>query len=271
MTKARFSIRTAIAEGFEFWRQHWRKAAGPLSLAVASYLAYVTALTAQPTIGLLALLGYFVSHLVARTAFYRIAMAGQGGVSPADNGPAGLQWKRLETQFVGVALLKLALFLVASVIAAFLLATLMAGMFTSPPTTTPETLDDFMALLSPTGRLVFGIAVLATVAGFLVLWARLSMAEPATVATGRVQVFSSLKTTKGLATALIGLRLLIQAPVLLLQLAGLQLGVIVGDPATGAVAQVVVGVMGIVFMVAIEVGALAHVHRELGRQAGTAA
>lgn len=264
MAQARFSVRTAVAEGFEFWRLHWRKAAGPLALAGVG-----ATLASFGTVGSL-FLGAgleFVALILAHAVFYRIALADLGAEPASVNGPLGFQWGRLEGRLLAVNLLVAAIFAVLIFICAFFTLTLLAGASQDTPlpvtkgvVVSPQQLMDMLSKDQKTAVIIgFFISMIA----LLLVWARLSMAAATTAARNGVYVLSSIPMTRGSTLRLAGLWLLVRLPVFILAVLAEQFGKLVGDPTTGALAMVFVGLIGVFFVQPILTGALAHVYRRL--------
>lgn len=251
MAQARFSIRTAIAEGFDFWRQHWRKAAGPLVM-----VGFGLILRASGSVGPM-MLGFLVELLglsMAGAVYFRIALAGHGAEPATVNRPLGLQWGRLEGQLVAVNLLIAAIYAV------------LAGASQDTPLTTLDravTPEELMKLLTPDQLTALMTGAFIAMLVCLMVWARLAMTGPATAARQAVSVLNTLPLTRGVTFRLAGLWLLVQAPVILLQMVAVQFGVLVGDPGTGAVGSLAVGLVGVFFATPILFGALAYVYRRL--------
>ena len=65
MAQARFSIREAVAEGFAFWRAHWRKAVGALAVAA---VASSFAATGQPALVVVGAAVLIITGLLAPPA-----------------------------------------------------------------------------------------------------------------------------------------------------------------------------------------------------------
>lgn len=266
MSQARFSVRTAVAEGFEFWRANVLKAIGPLVLAAGGLVLFLTATTPAAMVAGAAL--YSLAGLVAQAALYRISLADAGAEAPSRNGPSGLQWRMLETRFVGVSLLAGALIGVLALIAAFMVSTLLVGLIGVPAATAATSAEMLLAHLTPTGGLIFNLAALAALVGLMVLSARLSMALPATAAEGRVRVLSSLALTRGTVLPILGATLLINLPIIVMQsLAGLFGGVMQGADATRWT-QLIVGIVSTFFYVPISVGMTSYIYRRLRGGAG---
>jgi hypothetical protein len=269
MAQARFSIRAAVAEGFDFWRQNWTKAAGPLVIGAGAFAFYqYSFMTKGPTsVVLLGVLVYLLAGLAARATYFRIALGLQDGTS----GPYGLQWRGLESRLLGVALLTGLAYAIVALVATFLMAIFFMGIAERPPAQPPQDFEALLGLLSPNGRLVVSVIGLAAIAALVVLWARLSMAAPATAAQGQVRVFSSARLTKGQIAPIVGTRFLIELPIFILQMLAGQFGQLVGDPALGAMAQIMAGMIGLFFFVAIDVGSLSYIYRRLATTSGGAA
>ncbi len=263
MTKARFSIRTAIAEGFEFWREHWRKAAGPLALAgVGACLASFN----DPLMLMTGAGMEFVALILAHSVYYRIALADLGAESASVNGPLGFQWGRLEGRLLAVNLLIAVIFAVVIFICVFMVMVLLAGASQNAPIPQLErvvTPQELLAMLSPDQQTALLVGFGGTLIVMLLIWARLSMAAPTTAATGAVNVLGSVPLTRGSTLRLAGLWLLVRLPVFVLAVIAQQFGLLVGDPATGLIATLMVGLIGVFFIQPILIGALAHVYRRL--------
>ena len=260
MAQARFSIREAVAEGFAFWRTHWRKAVGALAVAaVASSLAA----TGQPTLVMIGAGGEFLALLMAHAVYYRIALADLGAESTAVNRPLGFQWGALEGRLFLVNLLIGVVFLVMMFVALFLMFVLIAAVSDGAPPPQVQTLPELYAALGGQARLVLTIGMVVILASILLIWARFSMAAPMTAARNGVNVFSTLPLTRGVALRLAAVWLVVRAPVFLLLILAQQFGVLVGDPASGVLATLAVGVIGVFFIQPILVGAMAHIYRKL--------
>ncbi|HRD27320.1 MAG TPA: hypothetical protein PLO65_03370 [Caulobacter sp.] len=266
MSQARFSVRTAVAEGFEFWRGNVLRAIGPLVIAAGGLVLLLTARSFAALAAGFALYG--LAGLAAQAALYRISLADAGAGPATRNGPFGLQWRGLETRFVAVSLLTAALLGIVAVIAAFIIAGLLVGLIGVPAATTATTPEALLALLTPTGALIFNLAALAAMAGLLVLNARLSLAFPATAAENRVRVISSIALTRGSVLRILGATLLINLPIILMQsLAGL-FGDAMRSPESSLWTQLIVGVISTFFYVPISVGMTSYIYRRLRGSAG---
>lgn len=266
MSQARFSVRTAVAEGFEFWRVNVLKAIGPLVTAAVGLVILLTAKTAPVLVAGFAL--YVLSGLVAQGALYRISLAGAGAEPAEHNGPAGFQWRALETRLVAVGLLATALMAIVAIIAVFLVSALLVGLVGVPAATAAASPEMLMAGLSSTGALIFNAAALVCVGGLLVLSARLSLAAPATAAEQRVRFLSSIGMTRGSVLRILGATLLINLPIIIMQsLAGL-FGDLTKNPETTLWSQLIVGVISTFFYVPISVGMTSYIYRRLREGGG---
>ncbi|MDP2261349.1 MAG: hypothetical protein Q8J89_16700 [Caulobacter sp.] len=260
MAQARFSIREAVAEGFAFWRAHWRKAVGPLAVAA---LASSFAATGQPNLVMMGAAGEFLALIMAHAVYYRIALADMGAESASVNRPLGFQLGALEGRLFLVNLLIGVVFLVMMIVAMFLLLVLILAVSDGAPPPAVQTVPELYAVLGSQGRIVLTVGLVVMLASMLLIWARFSMAAPMTAARGAVNVFSSLPLTRGSALRLAGVWLVVRAPVFLLLVLAQQFGALVGDPATGVLATLAVGVIGVFFIQPILVGATAHIYRRL--------
>jgi hypothetical protein len=260
MAQARFSIREAVAEGFTFWRAHWRKAVGPLAVAA---VASSFAATGQPGLVLAGAGAEFIALILAHAVYYRIALADRGAESASVNGPIGFQWGALEGRLFLVNLLIGVVFLVMMIVATFLLFVLIAAVSDGAAPPAVPTLPELYAALGTEARLVLTIGIVVILASMLLIWARFSMAAAMTAARNSVNVFSSLPLTRGVALRLAAVWLVVRAPVFLLLLLAQQFGILVGDPATGVLATLAVGLIGVFFIQPILVGAMAYIYRRL--------
>ena len=261
MSQARFSVRTAVAEGFEFWRANVLKAIGPLVIASIGLVILLTA-KAMPLL-LFGFAVYALAGVMAQGALYRISLADAGAETPERNGPFGLQWRMTETRFVAVGLLATALLAIVVIIAVFLVSVLLVGLVGVPAATAATTPEMLLANLTPTGAFLFNAAALVAIAALLVLNARLSMAVPATAAENRVRFLSSIALTRGVVLRLLAATLLINLPIIIMQsLAGL-FGEAMRSPDAVAGTQLIVGIISTFFYVPISVGMTSYIYRRL--------
>lgn len=265
MAQARFSIREAVAEGFAFWRSHWRKAVGPLAVAA---VASSFAATGQPNLVMLGAAGEFLALILAHAVYYRIALADMGAESASVNGPLGFQWRALEGWLLLVNLLIGVVVLVMMIVATFLLFVLIAAVSDGAAPPAVATLPELYAALGSEARFVLTIGIVAILASMLLIWARFSMAAAMTAARNSVNVFSSLPLTRGVALRLAAVWLLVRAPVFLLLLLAQSFGALVGDTTTGVLATLAVGLIGVFFIQPILVGAMAYIYRRLSAGGG---
>lgn len=259
MTQDRFSVREAVAEGFDFWRRHGRKAVGPLAVSAAGLGAIGVghdAATLAVGLGL-----YGLGALMAQGSLYRLAL---DGAEPASrNGPLGFQWRGLETRLLAVTLLTLFLLAVVAFVAAFVLAALLIGFVggeTAATATSPEALR---ASLTGVGDFLFNAAAVTMVLVMVAIGTRLALAAPATAAEGRVRFLSSAGLTRGLVLRILAATVVINLPVFVLQALAAVFGGLTHSPANGAVAQMIVSVIAVFFYVPISVGMLSHIYRRL--------
>ena len=266
MSKARFSVRTAVAEGFEFWRINVLRAIGPLVVASMGLVVLLTAKTLPLLVAGLAV--YVLAGLAAQAALYRISLAGTGAEPPERNGPFGLQWRMMETRFVVVGLLAAALLAIVMIIAVFVISVLLVGLVGIPAATAATTPAMLLAGLSPTGSFLFNLAALVAVAGLLVLNTRLSMAVPATAAENRIRFLSSLGLTKGSVLRILAATILINLPIIIMQSLASLFGEAMSGADAVALTQLIVGIVSTFFYVPISVGMTSYIYRCLRQGAG---
>lgn len=267
MAQARFSVRTAVAEGIEFWRTNWRKTAGGLSLAaiVGAVVQLNLPSTISPAFLPTVLMGVALMSLAqipAQAALYRIALADVGAEPPERNGPFGLQWRGLETNLLVAGVLICIFVAVLFMVAAFAMLALMAGFASGIDTKTlaasPEAVS---ASLSPNALMVMNLVILIFMVALIVLTLRLSLVQAATAAARRTQVFSSMKLTKGALLPIFGVTLVINLPLLLIQFVGVAIAG--GDQALAEGMGVVLSALSPFFLLPISVGAMAYIYRRL--------
>ena len=265
MSQARFSVQTAVAEGFDFWRGNVLKAAGPLVIgAVASLISTV----APFNIAVAASLINVLAMIAAQGALFRIALAPIGVEGPDRNGPYGLQWRGLETRLLGQTLLLVLLLFGIAIVATFLLAVLLLGFVGGDVAANAASPDALMASLSPTARFVFNLGLTLCLLGLLVMVLRLTMAAPATAAENRVRMLSTAGMTRGSVLRLLVAVVVVNLPVFVLQ--GLAMGFarLTHSPATDHWAEGVATAMSTFFYIPISVGMTAYVYKRLREGAG---
>lgn len=263
MSQARFSVRTAVAEGFGFWRGNVLKAAGPLlivsGLALKTTVAPVQSAAGAMGLNLLALLAF----VAAQGALYRIALAPAGAESPDRNGPFGLQWRWLESRLLALTLLTVLLLFIVGVVVTFLLAVVLLGFVGGEVAVNAASPDALMASLSPTGQAVFNIGLLLCFVGVLVLVMRLTMAAPATAAEGRIRMLSTLGLTRGSVLRLLAAVILVNLPVFALQGLALAWTSLTHAPATNHWPEGLAAALSPFFYLPISVGMTSYVYQRL--------
>lgn len=267
MAQARFSVRTAVAEGFDFWRQNWKKVSGALVLAAVAGVAVQISATTLAAMFLGTLITT-VAQLPAQAALLRIALADLGAEPPERNGPLGLQWRGLETRLLSATVLVLLLGFIVAAVASFLLLAVMAGFLGGVDPKSLTTPGAVAAALSPAATVMLNVIMLIIVLAFVILATRLSLVLPATAAANSPQVFSSLKLTKGSVAQIFAVQLLIGLPLIALMLAAS----LYAGKNTGLLGGMNVILVGIApfFLIPISVGALAYIYRRLSAPEGAA-
>lgn len=266
LADGRISVREAVGEGFAFWRSSWRQAAVPL--AAVALLAVVSQGLAQP-ISIIADLANLAMVVVVQGALYRLALAGKTEPPLDAPGPLGLQWRRLEWRILGLILLVDLLLLAGAVVVFFVLATVAVG-FIGPDAANMTTPEQMAAALGPTGQGVLGALLLAAAIGFIWLMTRLTMAMPATVAEGRIRLFSTWRLTRGHVLPLLGALLLIALPLGVISLLAGMIDAADGDLLNTRWASIVGNAVGLIFYIPISVGLFSHLYLRL-RPEGPAA
>lgn len=265
MSQARFSVRTAVAEGFDFWRAQGLRVIGSLSIgAVAALVANVAPLKVAVAASAI----NFIALLMAQGALFRIALAPVGAESADRNGPLGIQWRGLESRLLGMTLLLVVLLLIIAVVATFVLAVVLLGFVGSDVAANATSPEALMASISPTARFVFNFGLTLCLLGILVLVLRLTMAAPATAAEGGIRLLNTLGLTKGSVIRILAAVLVVNLPIFALQ--GLALGFrqITHSPETDHWAEGVAAAMSTFFYIPISVGMTSYIYRRLKQGAG---
>lgn len=260
MSQARFSVRTAVAEGFGFWRGSALKAAGPLLIAV---VAGVAASLVDARLALAVLATNFLALVMAQGALYRVSLGGPDSKVTSRRGPLGFQWGGIETR---LALVIVLLFLVpafAAIIMVFLLVVALLGVAGGDAAMSATSPDELMAGLSPAASLAFNVGVLLAFAALLVLIMRLAMVVPATVAAGRMQFLSTLGLTRGSVLRLALATLLANLPIFALQ--GMAWAYIQLTHSPGLVPWVdkVATALTPIFFIPVSVGMMSYIYQRL--------
>ncbi len=214
MSQARFSVRTAVAEGLGFWRRNALKAVGPLGLASAAVFAGVVV---QGRVAQIALAVYVITLVMAQGALYRVALGGAGADPATRNGPLGLQWRWLETRLALVIILLLLVLMFAAVVLVFFLMSALLGIAGGEAAISATTADELMAGLSPAANQAFNIGAFLAFLILVAIIMRLAMTAPATAARGRLQFFSTLSLTRGSVMRLVLAVMLINLPIFAVQ------------------------------------------------------
>ncbi len=265
MSQARFSVRTAVAEGFGFWRANVLRAIGPLSVvAVAALTANVTPIK----VALIATAVYFIALLMAQGALYRIALAPVGAESPEHNGPLGFQWRGLETRLLGLTFLTVVLLFIVAFVTTFILAVVLLGFVGGDAAVNAASPDALMASLSPLARFIFNAGLTLCLLGILVLVLRLTMAAPATAASSGIRMFSALGLTRGSVLRILAAVVLVNLPIFALQGLAMGFSELTRSPVTDHWAEGIATAVGTLFYVPISVGMTSHIYRRLKEGAG---
>ena len=219
MAAPNFSVTDVVGRGVNFAKASWRQVLGVLLLAtVTAALAagYGYAGRDGPA-GILSLINGLVTFM-ATAALLRLAFRQDQPNRPDFQiGRQGVQWGNPETQLLLVALLLMfwailaasAVLFVIFLLALFLgLSGAMAGLSASDPEALAEQLGPGVA--GGLGLLIIGLLV-----GLIWLSVRLALYAPATVAAGRVRLFSTMRFTKGRFWKLLGALLLASLPTIL--------------------------------------------------------
>lgn len=268
MSQARFSVRAAVAEGFEFWRANGLKAAGPLAIAAVAILLlattsppnFLTAGAPANPVAVAIVAAYALAWVMIQGALYSLAMADRGGAPSGVLGPLGLQWRWLETRILGAALLAGLVFLAAAVVTTFAVS---LGLLVLLGPTGAATSEQWMASLDPTARALFylGLGVCLVVLWWLAT--RLSMTLAATAADNRVRLWTPFKLTRGSVLPITLAGLAIYLPVLILQILAWMFTRITGSPDLAPWTSGIASAVSIFLYQPISVGTTSYIYRRL--------
>lgn len=260
MSQARFSVRTAVAEGFGFWRRNVLKASGPL---VAAALAGSLSPLVSGRLALAMLAANFLALVMAQGALYRVALDGVGEGAKGRRGPLGIQWGWLESRLALVTILLFVLLAFVAAILIFILVVALLGVAGGDAAMSATSPDELMAGLSPAARRAFNIGAFLAFVALLMLITRLLMAGPATVAKGRLQFLSTLAITRGQVLRLAMAILLVNLPIFALQ--GLAWAIVELVPAPGVDHWVdgIATALTPLFFIPVSVGMTSYVYQRL--------
>jgi len=206
MSEQRINILAGVRAAYQFAPMAAPRAAAPLAISVvAGILAVVgqrlnAGLWLTPVFALTLLAGPW-----AYAALYRIAFEGENGLIPA---PWGLAWAAPEQRALVAALLILLIVVLVTVAALFGGLLLGNVLFATVGGGKDLTLARWWLI---------GSAAVIVVLGLAWVLARLSLALPASVASGGVQVFTTWALTKGETIRLLAAGLLVGAPAVVMQ------------------------------------------------------
>jgi hypothetical protein len=196
-----FSVTDVVGRGVNFAKANWRRVLGVLLLATvtaALSAGYGYAGRDGPA-GVLSLVNGLVTFM-ATAALLRLAFQqDQPGRPDFQIGRQGVQWGNPETQLLLVALLLIFWAILAAsavVFVIFLLALFLglSGAMSGLSASTPEALA---SQLGPGLTMGLGLFLIALGVGLIWLSVRLALYAPATVAAGRVRLFSTLPPHQG--------------------------------------------------------------------------
>ncbi|MDP1633018.1 MAG: hypothetical protein Q8L66_16510 [Caulobacter sp.] len=260
MVQARFSVRSAVTAGFDFWRRDGLKAVGPLAIAAVVGLASTAAATGEMRIA--ALVINLLAVNVAQAALFRLALHPAGAESPDRNGPFGLQWRGLETRLLGLTLVLIILFVGLALLATLALALVMAPILgqAAVNATTPEAL---LAALPPAARLAFNLSLAVFLVAMILLAIRLTLATPDVAVENRIRLRPAFRMTKGAVGPLFLAQLLIYLPIIALQGLAWAFVQVTGSPELEPWAQAIAGAVGTFFYIPISVGMTAYIYLRL--------
>lgn len=254
----------ALSAGLGFWRTALRRAWGALLLLTMVSIAGV--METVQGVGwawiLVTSMVELLATVVACGALFRIAL------SRDKPGPAGLQWSKVEWRVLGAMALTFFLILLILLAIVFVIMLLLAVLYVGFGAASIPSPKDLSS--TPAGQALIAAGGLG---GLVLLWVlvRLSLAAPATVDRGAIQVFSTWPFSRGrtltlfLIAILLGLTIFLRLglPMLIPNWAGSRPGT--GGAATGL--RVLASLLGGLVQLPILAGALAYVYRRSAEDA----
>lgn len=213
-----FSVTEVVGRGVNFHRANWRRVLGVLLLVTVAGTVQLGAshAGADQLSGWAALI-YLPATLMATAALLRLAFqADRPGRPDLAIGPQGVQWGMPEWRLLGASLAVVGVVMLAVLVLAFVLLLFgvvvgLSGAMSALAGADPEQMVERMGPGMAVALLAF---LLAFAVGLVWFSVRLSLISPATVALGRMTVFSTLPWTKGRFWKLLGALLLASLPVL---------------------------------------------------------
>lgn len=255
------SVGEGVKAGYGFILPSWRRAIAALVLYAVTANAYFYTVIAglAPAAILATLVLTLLASCVVDGGLLRIAL------DHGKPGPGGLQWGRVESRLLGLALLCVVLFSTVSLL--LLIVLVMVSIGVSLPAKTPASSDiaAWMASIGSIGAAVFCAAMAAAIGVLVWLSVRLCLAQPATVARDRIQLLSSITLTRHGFPILLGVVGAVTLPIL----AVLGLAAVL-RPTDGAIAPTTALVLAATAGLALalihapaKAGALAYLYRRL--------
>ncbi len=260
MSQARFSIRTAVAEGLGFWRANVLRAIGPMLLAMAGLVALLFGKTTLLVLAGLAV--YLLAGVVVQGALYRLAL-GAGDGSLERPGRLGFQWTMHETRLAIVGLLFALILAVGLFLAGQALNLIGVALVGADGKGAGVPIDQALSNLGPVSSFAYTAAGLILVGGLFVLNARLSLAAPATIQERKIRFFGVIGLSRGSALRIVSASFIALSPVIIGQfLAGWYVEAFPGPDVT-AKTQLIVGFVSTFLYMPISVGMTSHIYRRL--------
>lgn len=225
----------SVRAAFEFRRLHWREAGGALAfVAAAATVDSGGQIAGELGLAKVGQIAGFFAFWMAYGALMRVAFADENKGDPAFKpGPQGFQWALPELRLIGAFVVLLFTCVVAIAVFAFagVMFVAVTGLFAKvDPNATPQTI---LAALTPGQRAsLYGIVGVSLLAGLYALL-RLCLAPAATVARGRINVFSAWKLTQGQALRILAAIVLVNLPSILVVIGMGMVLQLIGQPVAG--------------------------------------
>lgn len=203
-------MRDGVRAGYGFIRTAWRGAFGALAVSAVASTFYLYADLAGLGRGALALsiVLALLAGVVSQGALLRLALKLDG------LGPAGLQWKGLETRLLGLTLLTALLFALIALVLLIVILCIVLGLSMAGGGRAITDTADWISSLGVAGALVLLVVSLGGAAFIIWLSIRLCIAPVMTALAGRIQLLNTFDFTKGQVWPILGAMIMVALPVL---------------------------------------------------------
>ncbi len=210
-------VMEAVRAAFAFRRNHWRAVSSALAIVtLGSTLDLVGQLSSQINLRYLGVPLSLIGIVISYAGLLRLAFQDEHQGDPdMKMGAGGLQWALPELRLlsvVGLMLVVVAIFTCLVLLLGVILAVTLLTSGAIQPISKLATPEEVAAALTPQAGAAFSAFFFACTVGLAYVFARLSLAMPATISRGAVAVFQTWVLTKGQAWRIFGAIVLSNAP-----------------------------------------------------------